>query len=99
MLAGRPAQRKILILGYIPNLVLNMTKNEVIKKINQLSFEERLAIIELLVHQLREEMKKTANNKNTSLAVGAQALIDDYNNDKELTIFTQIDSEDFHATN
>jgi hypothetical protein len=63
----------------------------IIKEIVKLPIIERMLIIENTMKSIREETEKR-----TSLKEGAQALLSDYKTDKELTIFTALDSEDFY---
>jgi hypothetical protein len=41
--------------------------------------------------------KQLVERKKQDLARAAQALLEDYQNDPELTAFTALDAEDFHA--
>jgi hypothetical protein len=63
----------------------------IIKEIVKLPIIERMLIIENAMKSIREETQKR-----TSLKEGAQALLSDYKTDKELTVFTALDSEDFY---
>jgi hypothetical protein len=63
----------------------------IIKEIVRLPIIERMLIIENAMKSIREETEKR-----TSLKEGAKALLSDYKNDKELTAFTALDSEDFY---
>ncbi len=45
---------------------------------------------EMIENQLKERQKQ-------ALSAAAQALLEDYQNDTELTSFTALDGEDFHA--
>ena len=65
---------------------------EIIKEINRLSITERMLIIEKIVQSIRE------NETRNDMIIAAEALSDDYKNDKELTIFSQLDCEDFYET-
>ena len=70
----------------------NMETIEIIKEINRLSINERMLIIEKIVRSIRE------NETRNDMIIAAEALSDDYKNDKELTIFSQLDCEDFYET-
>jgi len=49
-----------------------------------------MIIVEHIVRSIRY------SEQDRSLETAAERLFDDYKNDKELTIFTQLDSEDFY---
>ena len=49
------------------------------------------------MHQLREELEGAVGQGADRLAQAAQALPADYASDSELTAFTGLDSEPFHA--
>jgi len=60
-------------------------------KINRLPISQRVLIAEHIKHSIQQDeqiqMKKAAN-----------CLYEDYLTDKDLTIFTQLDYEDFYET-
>ena len=63
-----------------------MRTNEIIKEIQRLPVHKRIYVIEKTIHSIRKqedknELKKAADN-----------LLIDYESDKELTAFTNIDS-------
>lgn len=67
---------------------------EIIEKINELPSDlgppdQRTLIAEKIIHSVRKEETKS------QLKLAAERLCADYKNDKELTIFTQLDEEDF----
>ena len=67
-----------------------MRTNEIIKEIQRLPVHKRIYVIEKTIHSIRKqedknELKKAADN-----------LLIDYESDKELTAFTNIDFEDFY---
>ncbi len=64
----------------------------IIEEIAKLPIAEKMLIIENTVKSIREE---TVKNKK-SLSEGAKALLSDYQTDKELLVFTELDSEDFY---
>ena len=77
-----------------------MTNSEILEQLKNLSAAERLKIVETTVHQLREDLEWSGgqgDEVNARLARAAQALLGDYVNDKELTAFTALDGEGFHA--
>ncbi|MGD2092280.1 MAG: hypothetical protein PVH61_39295 [Candidatus Aminicenantes bacterium] len=68
-----------------------MEAANIIKEIIKLPIIERMLIIENAMKSIREETAKER-----SLKEGAKALLSDYQTDKELTVFTSIDGEDFY---
>ncbi len=65
-----------------------MTATAIIDEINQLPLTEKLLVVEKTLEAIRQEKK-------LSLKEAANLLYDDYKSDKELTIFTQLDTEPF----
>jgi len=74
-----------------------MTDREILEQLKKLPTPERLKIVESTVHQLREELEGAVEQGADRLALAAQALLADYASDSELTAFTGLDSEPFHA--
>ena len=77
-----------------------MIKIDVISELKKLSTTERLAIIEDIVHLTREEIERHSEyskNRKQELEVAARALLADYEQNRELTGFTSLDSEDFYC--
>jgi hypothetical protein len=78
-----------------------MTHVEILKQLKNLPVAERLSIVESAVHQLREELEDpgapTSEANDARLARVAEALRADYSSDKELTAFTALDGDPFHA--
>ncbi len=69
-----------------------METNEIIDEIKKLSIKERLQIIEKTVRTIQNDDEKE------QMKMAADTLYDDYKNDAELTIFTDLDLEDFYET-
>lgn len=74
-------------------------------QLRQLSVTDKLALIETLSRLVREDLaemerkevsRQRRARKRAALAETAQALCHDYATDPELTVFTALDSEDFH---
>ena len=67
-----------------------MQNIELIREIQRLPLSEQFYIVEIIL--------KTIKNVRTTepLEAAAEALYDDYFNDKELTPFTSLDLEDFY---
>jgi hypothetical protein len=78
-----------------------MTHLEILKQMKHLPAAERLSIVESTVHQLREELALSGarNPEGTEARLGraAEALQADYSSDHELTAFTALDGDPFHA--
>jgi len=76
-------------------------ESEILEHLRRLPMTERLRIVESLAHQMGEDLRRTADqgaqDAGEKLARAATALRDDYLGDKELTAFTALDSEPFHA--
>lgn len=67
-----------------------MSTNEIIKEIKLLPVEIRYKIVEQTLKFIQE-----TENRN-SLETAADKLLNDYISDKELTIFTNLDFENFY---
>jgi hypothetical protein len=65
---------------------------EIMEKINELPSDQRMLITEKIIHSARKEDTKS------QLKAAASKLYNDYKNDKELTVFTQLDGQDFYET-
>ena len=75
-----------------------MTNGEIIDQLKQLTTAERLAVIEAATQLIREDLSHAENAADAQLAEAAKALLPDYQSDRELTVFTALDGEDFrHA--
>lgn len=67
-----------------------MRTNEIIKEIQRLPVQKRIYVIEKAIHSIRKQEDKNELKK------AADKLLIDYESDKELTAFTNIDFEDFY---
>ena len=79
-----------------------MTQAEILQQLKTLPTIERLAIIEAALHLTRQDLQQKEQplpqtDKKKQLAAAAQAMLPDYAPGSELTVFTALDSEDFHA--
>jgi hypothetical protein len=76
-------------------------ESEILEHLKCHPMTERLKIVESLAHQLRKDLQLSSiqgeQEAGAKLAHAAQALREDYLQDKELTAFTALDSEPFHA--
>jgi len=71
-----------------------------IKELKNLTNTERLTIIETSLHLIRDDIysvKHLRTDKKRQLALAAKALLADYSEDGEMSIFTSLDGEDLHA--
>ena len=64
---------------------------EIIDEAKKLTIEERMRVIEDLIESIQLESDKFDN-----LELAALVLESDYRKDKELTVFTELDSEEFY---
>lgn len=60
----------------------------------EIARKEKRSISDVAREMLRQQL---AERKKRNLEMAASALLDDYLNDKDLTAFTALDAEDFHA--
>jgi hypothetical protein len=74
-----------------------MSVNQIIQLAKQLPAMEQLAIAEALLQSVIAQQKMypdpVIDDQQTSMSIAAEALLNDYTNDEELTIFTQIDGD------
>ncbi len=78
-----------------------MTQAEILEQLKRLPKTQRLKLAESLLHQLREDLETEAKKKveplEKRLARAAKSLRRDYSTNPELTAFTALDNEPFHA--
>jgi hypothetical protein len=75
---------------------------EIVEELKKLTTTERLTIIEAALRLIREDLQQVEQplartERRQQLAAAAEALLTDYAAGGELTIFTALDSEDFHG--
>ena len=68
-----------------------MQATDIIHDIIRLPVSQRMLIVEQVIRSIRHEERQP-------LEKAAESLCADYCNDKELTVFTQLDCEDFYET-
>jgi hypothetical protein len=70
---------------------------EIIKLLPTLSIDDRLTIANIALNSIEEVEDRTNIDRqlDRQLRLAAKLAIDDYHNDRELTIFTSLDTEDF----
>lgn len=83
-----------------------MTQTEILKEIKKLTTAERLTFIEATLHFIREDLQihhkldqqpTSLIERKKNLQAAAKILLSDYLTDDELTIFTTLNGENFHA--
>ncbi|MFQ5903181.1 MAG: hypothetical protein ACE5JO_05785 [Candidatus Binatia bacterium] len=79
-----------------------MTPREILEELKKLPTPERLTIIEAALRLTREDLQRMEQlldrtERKRQVAAAAEALLPDYSAGGELTIFTALDGEDFHA--
>jgi len=76
-----------------------MTQKQILEELKHLSNEERISILKSTLSMIREDLqrkKEIKQDREKILTEAAKALLKDYSNDKELTVFTALDGEDFY---
>ena len=79
-----------------------LTQTRILEQIGQLPIQDRLDIIEGTLRLIRQDLRRTGKPRReqarkVQLAAAARALLPDYAAGGELTAFTALDREDFHA--
>jgi hypothetical protein len=79
-----------------------MVQTEILEELKKLSPKQRIEVIVSAIHLLQEDLRQveqplTRMERKRQLAMAAEALLPHYEEDNELTIFTSLDGEDFHA--
>jgi hypothetical protein len=79
-----------------------MTRSDILDELSKLPADERLGIVETTLRQLREQFRTgqpdTAADRRERLSVADDALKTVYETDSELTAFTTLDRDDYHAS-
>lgn len=74
---------------------------EVVRELQTWPIEERLQVAEELLRLIRSEVSTGTPARRSAvrrkMKQAASALLSDYANDEELTAFTALDGDDFHA--
>lgn len=71
-------------------MIRKMRTNEIIKEIKRLPISKRIYVVEKTIHSIRTQDDKKQMEK------AAYTLRSDYKSDNELTIFSNLDFEDFY---
>jgi hypothetical protein len=79
-----------------------MSEKEILEALKRLTPSERLIVIEGALEELRRELQQAESppdkeGRKKQLASAAEVLLADYASDAELTAFSILDGEDFHA--
>ncbi len=79
-----------------------MSEKEILEALRRLAPTQRLIVIEGALEELRRDLQQAGHpsvkeDRKKLLASAAEALLPDYTSDNELTAFSILDSEDFHA--
>lgn len=79
-----------------------MTQREILEELRKFPTPERITIIEAALHLIHEDLERieqplTKTDKKQRLAAAAEALLPVYSAGGELTAFTSLDHEEFHA--
>jgi hypothetical protein len=83
-----------------------MTKMKILEEIKKLTPSERIVFIEATLKMTREDLRvynkiekqpQSKVERKRNLQTAAKALLSDYSTDREFTIFTTLDGEDFHV--
>jgi hypothetical protein len=73
-----------------------METTEILKALPTLSIEDRLNIATIALISINPQTSMmTEKQLEQQLRIAANLAVDDYSNDRELTIFTSLDGEDF----
>ena len=62
---------------------------EIMRNVNRLPLSQQMLIAERIIHSVRQK-------EQTLLKTAAECLYADYMTDENLTVFTQLDCEDFY---
>ena len=79
-----------------------MTQREILEELKKFPTTERITIIEAALHLIHEDFQQieqplTRADRTRQLTAAAEALLPVYSSGGELTAFTALDHEDFHA--
>ena len=79
-----------------------MTQREILVELRKFPTPVRITIIEAALHLIHEDLEQieqplTKIDRKQKLAAAAEALLPAYSAGGELTAFTSLDQEDFHA--
>ncbi|MFQ5822445.1 MAG: hypothetical protein ACE5JB_00125 [bacterium] len=80
-----------------------MKQIDMLEELKNLTNTDRFEIIEAALRMIRQDFQSKGNTpdrkeRKRHMSAAAKALLPDYNAGGELTIFTNLDSEDFNET-
>jgi len=67
-----------------------MRTNEILNEIKRLPISKRIYVVEKAIHSIRKQEDKNDMKK------AADLLFSDYNSNRDLTVFTNLDFENFY---
>jgi hypothetical protein len=74
-----------------------MKTTEILQVLPYLTISDRLKIAEVALHLIQQEQQGlTKQQQRQQMAIAAMTAVSDYSTDKELTVFTELDGEDFY---
>ncbi len=76
--------------SFVSSKMIEMRTSEIIREIQRLPIQKRFFVLEKTIHSIRK------NEDAIQMQNAAEALFSDYKTDEELTIFTNLDFEDFY---
>ena len=75
-----------------------METAEILQALRHLTIRDRLQIAESALYLVQQDQQNlTPEQRRQQLLIAAASAVDDYSSDRELTIFTELDGEDFYA--
>ena len=76
-----------------------MTLTQLLNEFRQLPLAQQIETLQILLRIVAQQVEQPANENDThkSLAEAANLLLKDYQEDRDLTSFTVLDGEPFHA--
>ena len=79
-----------------------MVQTQILTEIGRLPIPDRLTLLEDALRVIRHDLQQATSaarlgGRSDQLAAAARALLADYTAAGELTVFTALDGEDFHA--
>lgn len=79
-----------------------MTQTQILYEFSQLPLQQQLEVVQAAMQLIAQQVEVVVQPMNghhaaNSLAVAANALLADYQEDQELTSFTALDGEPFYA--
>lgn len=69
-----------------------MNTTQILREIERLPRQSKMLVVEKVLHSIRQQEQKEEMKR------AADILFDDYLNDKDLTTFTKLDSENFYES-